>query len=450
MTRQPSTSKVRSPLTTNGSWAASAAASCSVDVRSTVRPAPCVTPGPEVSGPEATTCPAASSPSIHSRWASRTASTSAAVTPSRGVHRTTQSCAPSIAERSTGIGHLPRHLHQNCMHFGSTASRPLAKMCMQLGGSCEYNAHMARSAARIPGIERVDLPEARQAIPRLHAYLRECILDGRIPPGTKLSQVALAEQLGVSRTPLREVLRMLQEEGYLEFEPNQRMRVADLDPVELDGDYACRILLETLALSMTLESIGSRQRREARRLLTAMRRAAQIGDLPGWFEAHHAYHRVMTAGAGEPLLRQLQSLEDRSVRYIRIYQQSEPAGWQTAGDAEHAAILDALAAGRPARRRSRRGRRPCRAARGVGPWGTLERKVTPAADGKKRSTKCHVAGRLCDGHRRRQGCYGQGLGDGPQPLGQGLNLAAKLGGGACGLGHGVASSVGASCWSPAR
>ena len=205
--------------------------------------------------------------------------------------------------------------------------------------------HMAPSAARISGIERVDLPEARQAIPHLHAYLRACILDGRIPPGTKLSQVALAEQLGVSRTPLREVLRMLQEEGFVEFEPNQRMRVAGLDPVELDADYACRILLETLALSMTLESIGSRQRREMGRLLTAMRRAARIGDLPGWFEAHHAYHRVMTAEAGEPLLRTLQSLEDRSVRYIRIYQQSEPGDWQTAGDAEHAAILDALAAG---------------------------------------------------------------------------------------------------------
>jgi DNA-binding GntR family transcriptional regulator len=138
---------------------------------------------------------------------------------------------------------------------------------------------------------------------------------------------------------------MLQEEGYVEFEPNQRMRVADLDPVELDADYASRIMLETLALSMTLDSIGPRQRREARRLLTTMRRAARIGDLPGWFEAHHAYHRVMTAGAGEPLLRTLQSLEDRSARYIRIYQQSEPGDWQTAGDAEHAAILDAVTAG---------------------------------------------------------------------------------------------------------
>jgi DNA-binding GntR family transcriptional regulator len=216
---------------------------------------------------------------------------------------------------------------------------------MQSRGAVSYTRRMARPAARVPGIERLELPEVRQAIPRLHAYLRECILDGRLPPGTKLSQVGLAEQLGVSRTPLREVLRMLQEEGYVEFEPNQRMRVADLDPVELDADYACRIVLETLALSMTLDSIGSRQRREARKLLTAMRRAARIGDFPGWFSAHHAFHRVMTVGAGEPLLRQLQSLEDRSVRYIRIYQRSEPADWQKAGDVEHAAILEALAAG---------------------------------------------------------------------------------------------------------
>src|ERR1039457_7156674 len=74
-----------------------------------------------------------------------------------------------------------------------------------------------------------ELPEARQAIPHVHAYLRECILDGTLPPGTKLSQVSLAAQLGISRTPLREVLRMLQEEGLVEIEPNQRTRVAGLD-----------------------------------------------------------------------------------------------------------------------------------------------------------------------------------------------------------------------------
>ena len=71
----------------------------------------------------------------------------------------------------------------------------------------------------MPDIRKVDLPEARQAIPHVHAYLRECILNGTLSPGTKLSQVSLAAQLGISRTPLREVLRMLQEEGLVEIEP---------------------------------------------------------------------------------------------------------------------------------------------------------------------------------------------------------------------------------------
>src|SRR6202000_3510828 len=110
---------------------------------------------------------------------------------------------------------------------------------------------MAR-VVELPDIRKDALPAARQAIPHVHAYLRECILDGTLTPGTKLSQVSLARQLGVSRTPLREVLRMLQEEGLVEIEPNHRARVAGLDPQELDDVYASRILLGTLALSMTM------------------------------------------------------------------------------------------------------------------------------------------------------------------------------------------------------
>src|SRR6202162_2117285 len=131
--------------------------------------------------------------------------------------------------------------------------------------------------AQVPDIHKVDLPEARQAIPHVHTYLRECILDGTLTPGTKLSQVSLARQLGVSRTPLREVLRMLQEEGLVEIEPKQRTRVAGLDPGELGDIYASRILLETLALSMTIGHFGAKARGEAKRLLTAMRRGAAHG-----------------------------------------------------------------------------------------------------------------------------------------------------------------------------
>jgi DNA-binding GntR family transcriptional regulator len=201
---------------------------------------------------------------------------------------------------------------------------------------------MPRTPTLVPGLRKVELPEARQAIPVLHEYLRKCVLDGTLTPGTKLSQVALADQLGVSRTPLREVLRMLQEEGLVEIEPNQRTRVAGLDPQELDEVYATRILLETLALSMTLDQFTTRVQREAKALLTAMRRAARSGDFQLWFDSHAQFHRLMTAGAGAALRRQLTAFADRSIRYIRIYQISDPTSWQAAGDVEHAAILEAL------------------------------------------------------------------------------------------------------------
>jgi DNA-binding GntR family transcriptional regulator len=204
---------------------------------------------------------------------------------------------------------------------------------------------VVRAPALVSGLERVNLPEARKAIPVLHAYLRECVLDGTLTPGAKLSQVALADQLGVSRTPLREVLRMLQEEGLVEIEPNQRARVAGLDPEELDDVYASRILLETLALSMTLEEFTAARQREAKRTLTAMRHAARSGTSAMWFRSHGEFHRAITAGAGNALQRQLTAFADRATRYIRICQLAEPASWHKAGDAEHAAVLAAMIEG---------------------------------------------------------------------------------------------------------
>src|SRR2546430_12965559 len=162
-------------------------------------------------------------------------------------------------------------------------------MCMQYHRVIRENGRMPRTPSVVPGLRKVDLPEIRQAIPALHAYLRECVLDGTLTPGTKLSQVALADQLGVSRTPLREVLRMLQDEGLVEIEPNQRTRVAGLDPQELDDLYGSRIVMETLALSMTFGRFGATFRKDGKRLLATMRDAAKTGDFAAWFAAHADY-----------------------------------------------------------------------------------------------------------------------------------------------------------------
>jgi DNA-binding GntR family transcriptional regulator len=68
---------------------------------------------------------------------------------------------------------------------------------------------------------------------RVHAHLRRLILEAVIPPGTIVTQVELAARLGVSRTPIREAIRMLQEEGLVVAEPQKRARVIGFDPAEV-------------------------------------------------------------------------------------------------------------------------------------------------------------------------------------------------------------------------
>src|SRR3989440_12470488 len=78
----------------------------------------------------------------------------------------------------------------------------------------------------------------------LHEHLRRLILDGAIPNGASISQVELAERLGVSRTPLREAMRMLQAEGIIHAEHGRRTRVTALDVGDIDTVYGTRVLME--------------------------------------------------------------------------------------------------------------------------------------------------------------------------------------------------------------
>src|SRR3954464_15979178 len=89
----------------------------------------------------------------------------------------------------------------------------------------------------------------------VYSRLRAMLLNGEIPPGTVISQVKLAKQLGVSTTPLREAMRLVQAEGLLIAEHNQRSRVAPLDPADIDVVYASRILLEAVAISLTVNGL---------------------------------------------------------------------------------------------------------------------------------------------------------------------------------------------------
>ena len=166
------------------------------------------------------------------------------------------------------------------------------------------------------------------------------ILNGSLKPGTILSQVQLANQLGVSRTPLREALRMLQEEGLIEHERNQRPRVAGFDPDDLEALYANRILLSSLGLAMSIPQLTDDDFSRLEHALDQMREAGARDDIEAWEEAHRFFHRGLIAHANRPLQETINRLADHSKLYRRIWIKAEPQHWSLL-DEGHRAILAA-------------------------------------------------------------------------------------------------------------
>jgi DNA-binding GntR family transcriptional regulator len=193
-------------------------------------------------------------------------------------------------------------------------------------------------AVRLDHIEPLDLPDGRRASVTVHAHLRQLILDGALPPGSVLSQVELAKALGVSRTPLREALRMLQEEGLIEAEPNRRSRVTGFDPADLDSVYASRVVL---GVALTVPRLSDADVAEAAAHLESGRTKLDGGDVDGWREEHAAFHATLVMHAGDHLLRTINSFAQRGERYLRIAQQWHAGAWWAVDDVQHQVILDA-------------------------------------------------------------------------------------------------------------
>src|SRR2546428_10645133 len=125
----------------------------------------------------------------------------------------------------------------------------------------------------------------------LHEYLRRLILDGAIPNGASISQVELAERLGVSRTPLREAMRMLQAEGIVQAEHNRRAHVTALDVGDIDTVYGSRVLLEATGVLVTVPLLDRWKITELTDALATMRKHPADPNAETCARAHRSVHR---------------------------------------------------------------------------------------------------------------------------------------------------------------
>ncbi|MEY2533336.1 MAG: hypothetical protein QOF29_1246 [bacterium] len=173
--------------------------------------------------------------------------------------------------------------------------------------------------------------------------LRAAIVDGRLAAGERYSVAQLAGRFGVSRTPVREALLVLERQGVVRFERNRGVRVLETTAHDLEEVFALRLLLEVPATRRACELLDDDDLVALARELDAMERLAREGD-EGAFMAHDKrFHEIVLQGSGN---RRLSAIVSQLRDHVRF------RGASTVGRsrdlqailAEHDVILDALRA----------------------------------------------------------------------------------------------------------
>lgn len=181
---------------------------------------------------------------------------------------------------------------------------------------------------------------------KAYAGLRRMILSGELAPGSRLSQYDLAETMGMSITPLREAVRQLASEGWLEVDTHRDVRVAPMSASE------ARELLEArLSLEPSATQLAATRRTEGD--IAAMKAAADrlLPVTRTWGEdavaAHRAFHRaVYGASHNAVMIRMLDDLWDKTDRYRRVGLELPPGDEPRTIDLnQHYEILDLVIAG---------------------------------------------------------------------------------------------------------
>jgi DNA-binding GntR family transcriptional regulator len=173
--------------------------------------------------------------------------------------------------------------------------------------------------------------------------LRDLIVQGRLPPGTRLNERLLTAQFGLSRTPLREAFKVLVTEGLVELLPNRGAIVSQMDPVRLAETLAVMGALEALAGEFACLNATDGQINEIRSLHFEMLANHARGDLAGYFKFNQAIHLKIVKYSGNAVLYNTYLQLNANVRRARYMANLSQERWDAAVR-EHGEILEALAA----------------------------------------------------------------------------------------------------------
>jgi DNA-binding GntR family transcriptional regulator len=206
--------------------------------------------------------------------------------------------------------------------------------CEKTGGSM---VHTVQGAAPTTGQIRTGSLHGE-----LLDALRELINHGDLAPGIRVPERDLCERFAISRTPLREALKVLAAEGLIELLPNRGARVATLDDSNLTSTFEVIGILEAEAGRLACSRMSDAAIAEVQALHYRMYAHFLREELPEYFALNQKIHQSIMDGSGNPVLISIhRNLAGRIIRARYMSNRLRPDRWRAAIE-EHGQILEAL------------------------------------------------------------------------------------------------------------
>ena len=173
--------------------------------------------------------------------------------------------------------------------------------------------------------------------------LRQLVVEGHIAPGAKLNERALCEQLQISRTPLREAIKMLAAEGLVALLPNRGAVAAQLSAQDVEHTFEVIAGLEGQSGELAAQRITEPELAEIRALHFEMRAAHARSDLPTYYRLNALIHNHINAAARNPVLTHTYLTVNARLQALRFRSNFDTAKWKRALK-EHDKMLALLTA----------------------------------------------------------------------------------------------------------
>lgn len=197
------------------------------------------------------------------------------------------------------------------------------------------------------------MKESRLQPIRLDAYkplrevvseaLRQAIQDGVLKPGERLMEIPLAEELGVSRTPIREAIRKLELEGFVVMIPRRGTYVANISLKDIAQVFEIRSALEELAAGLAAERITAEEIEELERMLVEIGDLIELKDMDRIVDADIKFHEVLyKASRNERLAEIVHNLREQIIRF-RSTSMNQPGRLAKTWE-EHRQLVEAIGA----------------------------------------------------------------------------------------------------------